>query len=358
MAKDLQTFVSEDQEINEVQANTEEVLREVNLELEEIDPDELERVKEEAEAAAAAATAAAVNANAAAAKADEALEKVEVIEAEYVKDVSASGNNIIVKHEDDSTTSIPIVTSETQSDWNETDTGDVAYIKNRPVVQINSNTTGVAARKVLDATKSGSITTITKSDNSTFTISDGEANVIETVSASAPLVANTTNKNTNIAIPAATDSINGYMPHTSFADLETIKGEYTKDVAFNNSTYEVTVKDQGDAELSFVALPEPLLADAGKVLQINAAGDQWILVSAAAAAGTADELASFVYAGAINLNIPATIYAVNNVINARRWDPTTKAHVSFTITATDAIFPAKRLDVSTGNQVDFNIPLR
>ena len=363
MAVDFEKLVSGNFTIDQIQENIDIVITEISEELNLLDPDEIRLLKEEAEKALADAIIATAAANAASGKADAAQATADAIKVEYVKDVSASGNNIVVKHEDDTTTSIPIITSETQSDWNETNTGAADYIQNKPTtitaaerLAIGNNTTGITARKVTDASVTSGILTLNKTDGN-ITFAGGENNVIETVTVSAPLVRVVNGKTTNIAIPAASSNANGYLAASRFNELAVIESEYVKDVAFNNLTYEVTVKDQSNTELSFVALPEPTVEEAGKVLQINAAGDQWILVSASAAAGAARELPCFSYLGIGDTYLTRTLYATNNELRTRSYNNATNVYTNEITTATDSIFPIRVYNAATNTYTNNNIPL-
>ena len=219
MAKDFQQFVSEDREINDVQKNVDEVLHELNLEVSDLDPDEIARIKAEAEEALADAIAAIAKANAAAGAAAAAQATADAIAVEYVKDTQASGNNIIVTHQDDSTTTIPVVTTETQSDWNEADTGDAAYIRNKPTTispaqeaQIVTNTNNIA-------TNTGNIATNTTAIG---------GNTDEIVINASNISANTTNIATNSS------------------DIDDIETSYVIDITDNgNNTYDATITKAG-----------------------------------------------------------------------------------------------------------------
>ena len=108
-------------------------------------------------------------------------------------------------------------------------------------------------------------------------------------------------------------------------------------------------------ETEFEVLPDPTPENAGKVVQQNAAGTAWILVSAAAAAGAARELPAYAFANGEYFT--RTLFAVNNVLAMNRFDQDTKSYVSADLTATNAIVPCKTIGDDGITYTDNNIPL-
>ena len=262
MAKDFEKIPTGEFQLDQIQENVDLVVTELNEEIELFDPDELRRLKEEAELALADAIAATAAANAASGKADAAQATADAIEAEYVKDVEASGNNIVVTHEDDTTTSIPIVTTETQSDWNETDTGDSSYIKNKPttissaqalaITNNSSDIDGIEARYVedLETTTNGTftfklVTNGTLGILNTYTPPtpnwDGNSFVNGQITAQPPVVTSVAKSGDDILV---TTNTKGIISTNTITDIG--PDAFLKSISTANAGVNITVTDQDD----------------------------------------------------------------------------------------------------------------